>query len=264
MIRDKLKNHKESRLRILRAISVPTILLVWFFITQSGIVKPLYLPHPAEVLGSLHDIGFTAFLHHVEATVLRVLIGFLSGSLFGIFVGLSMSFSRYAEAALYNLIESWRPIPPVALIPFFILWFGFSEFGKVLLVFLGCTLIMIVNTYEAVRNVRPIYKRAAYCLGAKEFEVFLTVITYAILPDLIAGLRIALATSIGLVIVSEFMGADHGLGYLISISKVTFSTHTIFLGILVVGFMSWILDFLLRGIMNYLTRWKERATEAIG
>ncbi len=256
-------NTKNGRNKIIRNVSVIFVLLLWGILTLTGLVKSLYLPSPVQVIGAFHDVGLFPLVKHTLATIFRVIIGFSSGSLLGIFLGLLMSYSSIAENLLYNIIESWRPVPPVALIPFFILWFGFSEFGKILLVAIGCALIMVVNTYEAVLNVRPIYKRAAYSLGANELGVFKTVVIHAIIPELKSGLRISLASSISLVIISEFMGADYGLGYLINISKITFSTQTIFLGIIIIGFISWFLDFILTRTIDRLTLWQEKSKEAI-
>jgi ABC-type nitrate/sulfonate/bicarbonate transport system permease component len=257
------KQPKKKLLVVIRWASLPAVIVLWFLLTTWGTIKPLLLPSPVEVARSLRDIGVLDYFHHVGSTVARTVVGFTSGALFGIGLGLVIAFNKYVDAALYNVIESWRPVPPVALLPFFVLWLGFSEFGKWLLVFFGCSLIMIVNTYEAVRNVRPIYKRAAYSLGASEVEVFRTIIPYAILPEIVSGLRIALATSVGLVIVSEFMGAQWGIGYLISLAKVNFGTPTIFLMILTVGIVSWFCDFILRLVMNSLTTWAERSSHAL-
>lgn len=243
-------------------ISIIALLAVWFILTECGLIKPLYFPSPTEVIAAAIGIG-SHLGRHIFATLTRVIVGLSIGTFIGVTIGLLMSYNKYIFAALNNIIESWRPIPPVALIPFFILWFGFSNLGKIVLVSFGVMLIMIVNTVEAVRNIRPIYIRAAYSLGADQRKMFKSIIIPGIFPQLTSGLRIAIALSVSLVIVSEFMGAQSGLGYLINISKVTFSTQTILLGVIIVGIMSSLLDLGLRKVMNYLTRWAERAEEAI-
>lgn len=261
-----VKNFKShvriNKYSIIGISSIIVVLALWLVLTVGGIVKPLYFPSPIEVLLALEGIG-TRLIDHVIATLARVLAGYVIGSFIGIAVGLLMSYSRFAHSVLHNIIESWRPIPPVALIPFFILWFGFSDLGKIVLVSFGSMMIMVVNTFEAGRNIRPIYLRAAYSLGANKKRVFETVIVPGIMPQLTSGLRVALALSVSLVIVSEFMGAESGLGYLINISKVTFSTQTILLAIIIIGILSASLDWLLRKAMNNLTQWAERSEEAI-
>lgn len=242
---------------------VPAVLLVvWYAVTKSGLIKTLYLPDPLSVLEAAYDTRDTILLHTMT-TLLRLIAGYLIGVCVGIFFGLLMKFSHIVDRLFYKLVETWRPVPPVALVPFFILWFGFSSFGKILLVSLGVALIMVVNTYEAVNNVKPIFIKAAYSLGAKKIAVFRTVIMPAILPELKAGLRISLAIGFGLVIVSEFMGADYGLGYLINISKITFSTQTILLAILIIGLIAVLLDQLVQRITNRLTAWAPKIHEAV-
>lgn len=254
---------EKAKYKLISILSIIFILMLWVFLTKSGIVKPLYFPHPEEVFQAIGSIGINIF-GHIIATVYRILAGFLIGAFIGVGVGLLMSYNNYIYSGLNYIIESWRPIPPVALLPFFILWFGFSDFGKIFLVSFGCALIMVVNTVEAIRNVKPIYLRAAYSLGADKRKVFKTVIFPGILPELKSGLRISIALSISLVIVSEFMGANQGLGYLINISKITFSTQTILFGIFLIGIISSSLDFAIRKSMDCLTKWTEKSEEALG
>jgi len=254
---------KRIRSILISISSLLFIFLLWVFLAESGIVRPLYFPHPEEVIQAIVNIG-PAIFSHIFATMYRILAGFFMGVFLGVGIGLWMSYNNYVYAALNYIIESWRPIPPVALLPFFILWFGFSDFGKIFLVTLGCALIMVVNTIESVRNVKPIYLRAAYSLGADKKKAFQTVIIPGILPELKSGLRISIALSVSLVIVSEFMGANQGLGYLINISKITFSTQTILFGIFLIGLISAGFDFVIRKLMDHLTKWSEKSEEALG
>ena len=101
-------------------------------------------------------------------TTYRMLLGWSLGVALGISVGLAMSYSRVLRSILDPLIESFRPVPVIALLPFFILWFGIDEIGKIVMILLGTFMIMVVNTYESVINVNPIYIRAAESLGADQ------------------------------------------------------------------------------------------------
>ncbi len=248
--------------KMLSILAPVALFLLWFVLTNYGIIKPLYFPKPQAVFSSILDLKGT-LVFHILATLTRVIIGYVLGVLVGLFLGLAMSYNKYMFASLNTIIESWRPVPPVALVPFFILWFGFSNTGKIVLVLFGVALIIVVNTIEAVKNVNPIYVQAAYSLGAAKRKVFFSVIFPAIIPELRSGLRIALALSVSLVIVSEFLGASIGIGYLINISKITFNTNTILLSALILGLISWLLDFILRKILDRATLWKETSSEAL-
>src|SRR5262249_40366821 len=142
------------------------------------------------------------------------------------------------DAAFDKIIESWRPIPPVALIPFFLLLFGFSEIARILLITIGVTLVIVVSAKEAIGNIRPVLVKAAYTLGADDFAVLKHVILPAILPELISGLRIGLAWAMGLAVIAEFMGAETGLGYLLNVAKTTNALDRVLLLVFVIGVLS--------------------------
>ena len=235
---------------------------LWFSITQFGLVKPFRLPHPIEVIRAAFDVR-NEIIQHTAATLFRLLIGYALGVLLGIVSGFFLRSSQPINEIFYPMIESWRPVPTVALVPFFILWFGFAEIGKILLVLLGVALVIVVSTYEAIGNVKPVYVKAAYSLGASKRQMMLTVLLPAILPELKSGLRIALASGFGLVVVSEIMGADYGLGQLIDIARRTFSTQTIMLAILLIGTIALLLDKVIQKSLNSLTRWSVGSKQAI-
>src|SRR5207249_1282021 len=101
-------------------------------------------------------------------TTLRLVIGYFLGVIVGTAGGVLLRYSSVIDDTFYPLVESWRPVPTVALVPFFVLWFGFAEIGKILLVLLGVALVIIVTTYEAIGNIKPVYVKAAYSLGASK------------------------------------------------------------------------------------------------
>ena len=246
------------------AISVSSVLafyVFWYLLTDDGfaVIRPLMFPSPSMVVDALLTLSPETVFKHIYMTTYRMIVGWSLGVVLGIGVGLVMSYSRVVRHVLDPLIESFRPVPVIALLPFFFLWFGIGEGGKIVMILLGTFMIMVVNTFEAVVNVNPIYLRAAESLGATKFAIYRTVIFPAILPSLTAGLRISSALSFTLVVASEFMGAQSGLGYMIMSARRTLSTETIFLGCLIFGLVSTAIDFVIRKAVNYLTRWSERS-----
>ena len=253
-----------QRIRRTRAISLASILVVlvtWYLVTTEwGLVSSLKLPSPDRVLETLVQVRAT-ILHQALVTFYRVGISFLAGSALGVLVGLVMSRFRIVFALLEPVIEALRPVPPIALIPFFILWFGIGMFGQVLLAGLGCFMVMVVSTIEAVRNVPRIYIQAARSLGAGQDHIYRTVILPAIVPELIAGWRVALALAFGLMIAAELMGAQEGIGFMIMVARRSLNTHTILLGIIIIGMEAALADRLLYLFTRRLTRWTERDAE---
>jgi len=235
-------------------------LVTWFLLTRDGfgVIAPLKFPSPIMVVASLFRLSPELIVTHILSTTARMVSGWITGVFLGIGIGLAMSYSKTIFKLLDPLIESFRPVPVIAIIPFFILWFGIKFQGKFLMITLGCFMILVVSTVEAVKNVTPIYIRAAQSLGADKRILFKTIIFPAIQPELISGLRISAALAWTLVVASEFMGAQKGLGYMIMNARRTLNTDVIFLGCVLFGILSMFLDKGVRKVTNYITRWAER------
>jgi ABC-type nitrate/sulfonate/bicarbonate transport system permease component len=237
-------------------------LAFWFVIAQLGLVNALLVPSPLRVLQSIDDVGMR-LLAHIGATIARVCIGFALGMMLGTGVGVVMQFDSRVFRILDGLVETFRPVPPVAVIPFFLLLFGFAEVGKILITVLGVGLLCIVTTVEAMERVPATVIRWGLVAGLPKRELFRRVIIPAAWPEMRGGVRIAMALAITLVIVSEFMGATYGLGYLISVSKVTLTTPTILLSTMLLGWIGWGFDRLIRFIFDVTTAWDIRAKGAV-
>jgi len=251
----------QGRTGIIPLIGVALFLIGWWAVASMGLVSALILPSPVRVLLAAKDVGWPLG-GHAAVTTGRILAGLLLGVALGGSLGLLMQYSRRAYLWLDGIIESMRPVPPVATVPFFILIFGFSEMGKLLLVTLGTGLVAVVATIEAIERVDVSLVRWGLVCGLSRKELFWKIIVPASLPEMRAGVRIAHATAVALVVVSEFMGARYGLGYLINVSKVTLTTPTIILSIIMLGWVNWILDLAIRSIFDKVCFWDVRAKGA--
>jgi ABC-type nitrate/sulfonate/bicarbonate transport system permease component len=245
--------------RYLGFIAIAIVFLLWLGISEQGfaLVRPIMFPSPRMVLAAairIHDV----VLMDIFATMARVLCGLFLGTLVGVGFGLLLSYSRRLAYFFDPIIESIRPVPVIAMIPFFLMWFGIGELGKLLLITIGVFAIIIVSTMEAVRNVPRIYLLAAETLGASKYDIYRTVVIPAIVPQLVGPLRVATALSFTLVVAAEFMGASAGIGYRILEARRMFNTDVIFLGIVIIGLLSAVADSVVRLATNHLTRWAER------
>jgi len=249
--------------KYLSVFSVVLYLLIWFGITEDGlgIVPSIFFPSPTMVVQAAINLS-TVLAVDILATLARLFVGLGAGTALGIGLGLLMSFSKKIYYFFDPLIESLRPVPVIAVIPFFLLWFGIGETGKILLVLLGVFAIVVVSTVEAVRNVPRIYTQAGVTLGASKRDIYRRIILPAIIPQLIGPLRVSLALSFTLVVAAEFMGAQAGLGYRILEARRLYNTDVILLGIVLFGILSGVLDRVLRRLMAYVTRWSERSAES--
>lgn len=245
--------------RYLSLVSIALYLLLWFLVTKDGfnLIGTLKFPTPDMVVRALWtNRGLLA--QDVEYSWLRMLTGWVTGTVLGVFVGLLMYQSKKVFYFLDPIIEGMRPVPAIAMVPFFILWFGLAEKGKFLLVVGGVFTIMVVNTFEAARNLPRIYIRAAESLGASRRYILRRIIIPGIAPQLIGPLRVTAALGFTLVVAAEYIGAQRGLGYRIIYAQQLFQTDLILAGVLLFGFMSGITDYIIRRSVRYLTRWSER------
>lgn len=149
-------------------------------------------------------------------TTLRCVTGGLVGVGLGVGTGLAMGWSPRFRSLLELPIEVFRTIPPLAAIPFFLMWFGPAALTQFLVLVFYSFLRVVINTVEAIRNVPPVLSQYARTLGATPGQVYRTVILPAIVPELVGAMRIALAATWGLEIVAELLGSPAGVGRLFS------------------------------------------------
>jgi ABC-type nitrate/sulfonate/bicarbonate transport system permease component len=200
---------------------------------------------------------------HALYTIAIVIVGYVLGSATAIVVGLLLRQSFLLRRVLTPLIESLRPVPPVAIVPFFIIWFGFELKGKLLLISLGAFLIVVIGVVECIDRLKPIYLRVCLSLGGDNWAYLRRAALPAIMPGLIAPLRIALATSVSLAVISEYMGAIRGLGHVLNVAVNNTGTHTVLLVMIVLGMIGAGLDFVLRKVHSRAVHWAEISTEAV-
>jgi ABC-type nitrate/sulfonate/bicarbonate transport system permease component len=253
-------------LRLMRGLSirlaVPAVLIiVWVIVSDQKLVRPLFLPPPSSMkraYENLKDLLPQAIL----TTLTMTLTGFAIGTALGTLMGLVMAYSRAVRELLGTIFDFLRPVPVFALIPLFILWFGIGRAPQVALIAMGTSVILGVTTLEAIRNVPPIYIRAALTLGAGRQRIYRTVILPSIIPHLIGAIRVSAAASWGLDVAAEFMGSQQGLGYLIILQQTYLRTAGIILLVIVYSILAFITDVLIAFIEARVTRWTERRSSS--
>jgi len=243
---------------LLSVLTVIVVALAWYVLTDvSHTIDPLYFPSVHDTWNSVSQLGWT-LAQDAGATAWRVVLSWAIGCSLGTAVGLVMVRSRIIFSVSNPLIEGLRPIPPIAMIPFVILWFGLGESGRIFLGTLSCFMILVIATYVAARNINPIYVRAAKSLGASDNHVYYSVILPAIVPQLVAGVRVAAALSWAVIVAAEYLGAQDGIGYLILQASHTLDTATVLVGTMAIGIEAFVFEKIIRVVSERLTRWVER------
>ena len=240
---------------LVACLSPVVLVAVWDATIRSGLVRSVLLPFPSDIFNALVDAivngyaGQSIFLH-IGMSLYRVLLAFLAATVVGIVIGLLRGAYRLADAIFLVPAEIVRPIPPLAFIPLFILWFGIGEVSKILIIFYYVMLIIMLNTQSGVRGCPQDKVRAALSLGANPWQVFQFIIFPATLPQIVTGLRVGMAAGLSILVASELLGGDLGLGFLIMDASTFFRTNEVFVGIVLIGVLGLASD---RGL-NYLSR----------
>jgi ABC-type nitrate/sulfonate/bicarbonate transport system permease component len=237
-------------------VAVVAVLLAGWWLLTPHYISELRFPSPAATLRAIGSLR-SALLVHAAATLMRVLLGWAAGCAAGVLIGLTMSKSVTFERAFSPVLEILRPVPPVALVPFFIIWFGVGASGQVFLITLSCFMVLAVTTYVAAQNVPTTYIQTAASLGASPGRIYRTVVVPAALPSIAAGCRVAAALAFGVGVAAEFMGAQSGLGYMVMVARRTLNTDTILVGLVTLGLESYGVDTILRRVIAHLTRWNQ-------
>ena len=233
-----------------------------FFEPSTGFTMArLYLPAP-EVTGErflqLNAEGYRNFtlLEHTLASLQRVLIGFFFGALVGIPLGYAMGLTNWARGWFDPIVEFMRPVPPLALIPLMIIWFGIGEKSKIILLFLAALWIMAIAARSGVSGVAIAKVHAAYSLGASKWQILRKVIIPNSLPEIFTGARVAMGVCWGTVVAAELVAAEKGLGMMIMVASKFQLTDIVIVGIILIGIIGFLIDVVIRFLEAWLVPWK--------
>ena len=204
------------------------------------------------VLGIVELIRKGLLLKYIVASLFRVTWGFGLAVLVGVPFGLFLGWFRVAYQAFNPIIQILRPISPIAWIPLAILWFGVSDAAPVFLIFLASVFPITVSATAAVRDLQPVYLRAAKNFGLGRARLFTRVILPATLPQILTGVRIALGVAWLVVVAAEMIAVNSGLGYLIIDARNAGKRYDLVVaGMIVIGVIGLVLDVLIRQVERF-------------
>ncbi|MEV8143755.1 ABC transporter permease [Specibacter sp. NPDC078709] len=248
---------------VISVISLAVIMVVWFILTNTGIIGPRQFPSPQALFSRFIELvndgyGGASLMDHITISLTRTLVGFVIGSILGIIVGLIAGSNRVFNAAISPIMSFIRPIPPIAFIPMAVLYFGLGETGKIVLITVTSFNYTVVNAQAGAAGVPIAYRRAAATLGVSRMQEFFHVIVPAALPNIFAGLKVALALSWAVVVAAELVGAQKGLGFMINQAALFFDIPTVFIGIILIGLIGLALNLTLGFLEKKLVHWLGR------
>ncbi|MEM8570936.1 MAG: ABC transporter permease subunit [Pseudomonadota bacterium] len=227
-------------------------------------MEPIWMPPPESVAQRLVEIAREGYqnvslFEHVGWSLWRVFAGFALGSIIGIPLGYAMGLSGWARGWFDPIVEFMRPVPPLALIPLVIIWFGIGENGKIVLLFLAALWVMIIAARAGVSGVNITKVQAAYSLGASKWQVLRHVIVPNSLPEIFTGARVAMGVCWGTVVAAELVAAEKGAGKMIVAASKFQATDIVIMGIVLIGIIGFGIDILMRQAEKVLVPWKGRS-----
>lgn len=229
----------------------------WEAAPRLGIVEPTALPPLSSVLAALWGLAASGDLvRNGAASLWRLVAGLGLAVVVGVGLGLTMAWYRWVAVVVGPLARALYPMPKSALIPVLLLWFGLGNLSKIMLIFVGSLLPVMVSTYNGVRGIEPMLFWSARSLGRRRWQVLLEVALPGAMPEILAGMRTALALSFILLVSSEFLMASDGLGYLISFLGDGGVYSGMFAAVLVVSLLGFAADRVFLVVMRRVLAWR--------
>jgi NitT/TauT family transport system permease protein len=235
------------------------ILLVWYGIAYSGLINPSLVPRPHDVAARFWELLIGGrLLADMWMSTQRVFLGVSSGIVLAVPVGFILGWYREVRRFIDPVINFFRALPPIALIPLVIVYFGIGESAKIAILFYASFFAGVIVMYEGVAQISPIFIRVAKTLGATDAEVFRKVILPLAVPHILTALRVSLGVAWATLVASELIAAQQGLGALIQNASAFFQLDIIYVGIICIGVIALVMDLLLRAASRRLVAWQDR------
>ena len=240
-------------------LSIAAIALVWTVLSYGGVVPPLFLPSPSDVVRAAIALLREGSLPvHMRASLSVIVSGWALAVVVAVPLGILMGTLKFVEALLEPVVDFVRYLPVSAMIPLLILYVGIGAAEKVAVIFIGTFFQLVLLVADVSSNVSKDLLDSAYTLGAKEGTVFSRVLVPATLPGVMDNLRITMGWAWTYLIVAELVASDRGLGYLILDSMRGLYTDRIFVGLFVIGLLGLAFDLVFKWMHRTLLPWSPK------
>lgn len=218
------------------------------------VFKEWFNPDPAYGL----SVYTAEYYKHIGVSVWRVTQAFVLATVLGVPLGLFLGWSRKFKEYVFPVFETLRPIPILAWVPLAIVMFISTESAVIYLTFLASFFATALNTMLGVESIDESYTRAAYCLGAKKWQVFRHVVVPGALPYIFTGLQISVGVAWFSLVAAEMVSGQYGLGYVINTSYTMVRYPTIVIGMVTLGAVGYVTSAMVRMLGDHLMQWRVR------
>ena len=230
---------------------------IWEAGCRSGLIPPLVLPAPSEALAALAHLLESGLLwKHLGASLQRLAAGWTLGTLLGVAVGVSIGLFSLARAGLGPMVAALFPIPKIALLPLFVIWFGIGEGSKVATILFGTFFPTVIATYGGVDNVDRSLIRMGQSFGLTWWSIVRKIILPGALPAILPGFRISAAIAIVLLVAAEMIGAEFGIGAYILLAGSLMATDELIAGVAILSVLGLSVNWVIARAERFLLRWR--------
>jgi NitT/TauT family transport system permease protein len=206
--------------------------------TRLGFISSLTLPRPSDVFVTFVELWESGLLwKHLVPSVTRLFVGATIGATIGICVGILIGLFSVARGSLVPLVAAIFPIPKIALLPLFVIWFGIDETSKYALIAFGTFTPTVVATYGAVDNVDRSLIRMAQSFSLSWFSIVTKIVLPGAMPGILSGLRVSLSIAIILLVAAEMLGAEYGIGAYILEAGSLYNLERLFAGVAILSIL---------------------------
>ena len=238
------------------AVFIGLILLVEWG-TRAGFISNLTLPRPSDVFVTFQQLWSSGLLwKHLAPSLSRLAIGAALGVSTGMAVGILIGLFSLIRAGLVPLVAALFPIPKIALLPLFVIWFGIDETSKYALIAFGTFTPTVVATYAAVDNVDRTLIRMGQSFGLSWLSIVRKIVIPGAMPGILSGLRVSLAIAIILLVAAEMLGAEYGIGAYILEAGSLYDLERRFAGVVILSVLGVLISTLIGWIEGQLLRWR--------
>ena len=247
----------EFQERLVSLFSPLLLLVLWELLVQFQILDFRFFSRPSVIAITFWKMIVTGeLLNHINASLMRIGIGFLMGCVPGILLGIIMGLSRIVRAGINPMIAATFPIPKIAILPLILLIFGMGEMSKYVIVAIGTFYFVLINTMTGVMNIDKIYLDVGRNFGASRVNIWRTVALPGALPMIFAGIKLGWGVALLLIVAAEFVGANSGIGFLIWNSWQIFSIERMFVGLIVISGIGFTSFLILDEVEKVVVPWK--------
>jgi len=229
--------------------------VIWQFVTATAVFSASQLPPPADVVAALGELLRRGRLWiHLEASISRVLLGYLAGAAAALALGSLVGLSVVARTLLAPTVAAFRTVPSLAWVPLLLLWFGIDETPKLLLVAIGAFFPIYTTTASALSHVDAQLLEVGRAYGRHSVSLLTTVMLPAAAPELVNGLRLGLANAWLFLVAAELIASSKGLGFLLIDSQNTGRTDVMLLAIILLAALGKLSDSVLGALEHRMAR----------